>query len=137
MSVLCVLGTCRHVREADDQCDPAPPHGVRDGERSRYPYHHRVTFGIAFFGLSSVARGPNNFGVMPSVDSDSHLPLERLRCTVHSAIIGESPMHGKPSYLPLERLRSAGADKERVLAIGAIPIFLYHGSDSRATVGHT
>ena len=35
-------------------------------------------------------------------------------------------------YLP-----SAGADKERVLAIGAIPIFLYHGSDSRATVGHT
>ena len=48
---------------------------------------------------------------MPSVDSDSRLPLERLRST--------------------------GADKERVLAIGAIPIFLYHGSDSRATVGHT
>ena len=46
-------------------------------------------------------------------------------------------MHGKPSYLPLERLRSAGAGKERVLAIGATPIFLYHGSDSRATVGHT
>ena len=46
-------------------------------------------------------------------------------------------MHGNPSYLPLERLRSAGADKERILAIGAIPIFLFHGSDSRATVGHT
>ena len=45
-------------------------------------------------------------------------------------------MHGKPGYLPLERLRSAGADKERVLAIGAIPILLYHGSDFRATVGH-
>ena len=79
----------------------------------------------------------NNFGVMPSVGSDSHLPLERLRSTVHSAIIGESPMDGKPSYLPLERLRSAGADKERVLVIGVIPIFLYHGSDSLTTVGHT
>ena len=74
---------------------------------------------------------------MPSVDSDSHSPLERLRSTVHSAITRESPVHGKPSYLPLERLWSAGAGKERVLAIGAMPIFLYHGSDSRATVGHT
>ena len=46
-------------------------------------------------------------------------------------------MDGKPSYLPLERLQSAGADKERVLVIGVIPICLFHGSDSRETVGHT
>ena len=43
----------------------------------------------------------NNFGLIPSVGSDSHLPLERLRSTVHSAIMGESPTHGKPGYLSL------------------------------------
>ena len=64
-------------------------------------------------------------GVIPSPDSDSHFPLERLRSTVHSASMGEIPMHGKPSHLP----------QERVLAIGAIPILRYHGSDSRATAG--
>ena len=55
MSVLCVLGTCRHVREADDQCGRAPPHGVRKAVQECLT---RVTFGIAFLGCLSVAGGP-------------------------------------------------------------------------------